>query len=240
MGQRVNPVGFRLGVTKTPHARWYANTEKQYADLIAQDCGIRKLIERRFRRAGISKIIIARSDHLNITLYVASVGIIIGKKGAIIDALKAELDAKYGVESKINVKEVKRIDTDGPIVANLIASKMEERSGGFKIHVRRAMQAAMDAGALGIKVMCSGRLGGAEIARDEEFVKGSVPLQTLQADISYGNSTAFTTAGTCGVKVWVYNGMIRRKYNPFDGMSDRFSRNATADQERIEDQNAIA
>jgi small subunit ribosomal protein S3 len=235
MGQRVNPYGFRLGVTKVPHARWYASTEKEYASMIGQDAQIRDMLEKKFRRAGISKIIIARSDHLNITMFVSSVGMIIGKKGAIIDALKAELDSKYGIETRINVKEVKRVDTDGAIVSNLIATKMEERSGGFKMHVKRAMQSAMDAGALGIKVLCSGRLGGAEIARDEEFVKGSVPLQTLQADISYGSSTAYTTAGTCGVKVWIYNGMNRRKYNPFEGLSDRVSRHATMDHERNED-----
>jgi len=235
MGQRVNPYGFRLGINKVPHSRWFASTKSEYAQLLGRDHEVRSMIEKRYRKAGISRVITAYIDgQYHVMIYAQMVGVLIGKKGAIIDSLKNEIDAKYGVDSRINVKEIKRADTDAAVVSNTIALKMEERSGGFKMHVKRAMQAAMDAGAKGIKVLCSGRLGGAEIARDEEFVKGSVPLQTLQANISYGSSTAFTTAGTCGVKVWIYNGMDRRKYNPFEGLQDRFSKTAAAEQERAE------
>lgn len=221
MGQRSSPIALRLGINRAHDARWFADTKTEYAQQLADDIKLRKLLEKRFKQAGISRIIIARGMYIDVTIHVANVGMIIGKKGATIDALKQELDRMFKTDVRINVKEVQNPDADAQVVAQFLATKMEQR-GAFKTHVKKAISAAMRAGAKGIKVFLTGRLGGAEIARDEEFHEGSVPLQRLNAHIGYGVATAHTTSGTCGVKVWIYT-HDNRVFNPFEGLHDKIS-----------------
>lgn len=231
MGQRSNPIGLRLGIVGAGDARWYSNNKAEYAARFNQDYQIRTLLKRRFREAGLSRIIIARSLTVDITMYAAKVGLIIGKKGVVIESLKNELDSKFGIDAKINVKEIKQPDTDAQYIADSLAMKMEQR-GSFKIHVKRAIQSAMAQGVLGIKIYCKGRLNGTEIARAEEFMEGSVPLQTFRANILYGISTAHTSSGTCSVQVSVYKHDHIKEYNPFEGLQDRISKDFAAEQNR--------
>lgn len=235
MGQRVNPFGIRLKINKTHNSVWYTRDPKQYAAFVAEDHRIRGFIGKKFRRAGVSSVVIARSKQITVTIYAKFVGYIIGKKGSIIDALRLDLEKMCGCPVNINVKEVAKPDLDAAIVANDIALALEGKGASFKVIVKRTMQTTMDAGALGIKLLLSGRLGGAEIARKEPFSRGSVPLQTFQADISSGQATAFTQAGTIGVKVSIYRGMYRGKYNPFEHMTDKISQqvNSQVNQERF-------
>lgn len=221
MGQRSNPIGLRVGIIRGTDSRWFANSQKEYAAFLGKDVAVRQLITKKFAQAGISRIIINRSHVMTVTIYTAYAGMIIGKKGAIIDALKLELQALAGTEVRIDIKEVKKPEADAQIVADALAKKMEGH-GGFKMHVKMAMQAAMRQGALGIKVIVKGRLNGVAIARFEEFTEGSVPMQTLRSAVNYGLAAARTPSGTCGVKVWIYTGQVL-KYNPFEGTDESFS-----------------
>ncbi len=207
MGQKVNPIGLRLGINRTWDSRWFAK-KGDYAKLLHQDMQIRKLIEEKLAQAGVSKIIIERpAQKARVTIHSARPGIVIGKKGQDIDNLKNELQKLVGSEVSLNILEVRKAETDATLIADSIAQQLERRVS-FRRAMKRSVQSALRLGAEGIRVNCSGRLGGAEIARMEWYREGRVPLHTLRADIDYGTSTAFTTYGTCGVKVWVFKGEI--------------------------------
>jgi len=206
LGQKTNPVGFRLGVIKTWNSNWF--DEKNFADKLQEDLKLRKYIRNRMKNAGISKIQIDRTPkHITITIHTAKPGIVIGRKGLEVDKLKEELQRVTGKDVQLNVNEIKRPELDAYLVANNIAHQLEA-----KIFYRRAMKksitAAMRMGAEGIKIICSGRLGGAEMARTEQYKDGRIPLHTLRADIDYAVSTAITTYGCIGVKVWICKGEV--------------------------------
>jgi len=206
MGQKVNPISLRLGINKTWDSRWYA--EKDYASLLHQDFAIRKYLMENLQQAGISRVIIerlARKARLNI--YTARPGVLIGKKGADIEKLKQKLSDLTKADVTINIVEVRKPELDAKLIADGIAQQIERRVS-FRRAMKRAMQSAMRLGAMGIRISCSGRLGGAEIARIEGYREGRVPLHTFRSDIDYGLGVAKTTYGTCGVKVWVYKGEI--------------------------------
>ncbi|MCB1113556.1 MAG: 30S ribosomal protein S3 [Chlamydiia bacterium] len=205
MGQKVNPTGFRLVVNRKWKSKWFAN-KKDFGDLLIEDDMLRKHLMKKSICQGTSKIIIRRmSDKIEITIVTARPGLVIGKKGAEIDQLKVELSKMTGKEVWIEVEEIKRPDLDAKIIADGIAKQLERRIP-FRRAMKKALQQAMEAGALGIKIACSGRLGGAEIARTEWYKEGSTPLHTLRADIDYANGRAETTYGSIGIKVWVYRG----------------------------------
>jgi small subunit ribosomal protein S3 len=209
MGQKVNPHGLRVGIIKDWDSKWYA--EKDFADCLVEDYNIRTFLKKKLYAAGVSKIEIERaSDRVKVTIYTAKPGVVIGKGGAEIEKVKSEL-AKYTTKKLVvDIKEVKRPDRDAQLVAENIALQLENR-----VSFRRAMKSCMGrcrkAGALGIKTSCSGRLGGADMARTEFYSDGTIPLQTLRADIDYGFAEADTTYGKVGVKVWVYNGEVLPK-----------------------------
>lgn len=205
MGQKVNPTGFRLIRTRDWRSRWYAN-KKEFGTLLIEDQLIRAYLLKKPACQGTSQIRIRRmSGKIEVTIVTARPGMVIGKKGAEIDILKGELSKLTGKEVWVEVEEIKRPDLDAKIVADSIAKQLERRIP-FRRAMKKAMQATMDAGALGIKVQCSGRLGGAEIARTEWYKEGSTPLHTIRADINYGTGRAETTYGSIGVKVWIYRG----------------------------------
>lgn len=207
MGQKVNPVGFRLVMNRKWRSKWFAN-KKEFGDMLAEDNMLRKHLLKKSILQGTSDIIIHRkSDKIEITIVTARPGLVIGKKGAEIDQLKVELSKMTGKEVWVEVEEIKRPDLDAKIIADGIAKQLERRIP-FRRAMKKALQQAMEAGALGIKIACSGRLGGAEIARTEWYKEGSTPLHTLRADIDYANGRAETTYGSIGVKVWVYRGEI--------------------------------
>jgi len=207
MGQKVNPIGFRLGINKTWDSRWYSG--KEYGKLLHEDLAIRNYVHKTLVQAGISKVIIERpAKKARLNIYTARPGVLIGKKGADIEKLKQKLSAIAKVEVSVNIVEVRKPELDAKLIADGIAQQIERRVS-FRRAMKRAMQSAMKLGALGIRVNCSGRLGGAEIARMEWYREGRVPLHTLRSDIDYGIGTAKTTYGTCGVKVWVYKGEIK-------------------------------
>ena len=208
MGQKVNPIGLRLGVNRTWDSRWYANT-KDYARLLHEDIKIRAFLREKLNAAGISKIIIERPlKKCRVTVHTAKPGVVIGKKGADIEKLRKELSKMApGAEVHLNLVEVRKPETDSNLVAEGVAQQLERRVA-FRRAMKRAMQSAMRLGAQGIRINVSGRLGGAEIARMEWYREGRVPLHTLRADVDYGTATAFTTFGTCGVKVWIFKGEI--------------------------------
>ena len=206
MGQKVNPIGLRLGINRTWDSRWYADAN--YADLLHEDLNIRNFLRKRLQQAGISRIIIERpAKKARITIHTARPGVVIGKKGADIEKLRTELQKMTDSEVHLNIVEIRKPEIDATLVAENIASQLERRVA-FRRAMKRAVQSAMRLGAQGIRIQCGGRLGGAEIARTEWYREGRVPLHTLRADIDYGESTAFTTYGTCGVKVWVFKGEI--------------------------------
>lgn len=206
MGQKVHPVGFRLGVNKTWSSKWFAS--KDYGTKLHEDLQIRKHIKNNLKFAGISKIDIERAvKKVKISVYSARPGLIIGKKGAGVDQIKKDLQKFTSDEILLNIVEVKRPETDAQLISENIALQLEKRVA-FRRAMKKAIFNARKFGAKGIKVRCSGRLGGAEIARTEWYVEGSVPLQTLRADIEYGTAEAHTTFGVIGLKVWVYNGDI--------------------------------
>ncbi len=206
MGQKVNPHGLRVGIIKDWDSKWYA--EKEFADYLVEDYDIRKFLKKRLYSAGVSHIEIERSSgRVKVILYTAKPGVVIGKGGAEIEKVKNELSKKIGKKVVIDINEVKRPDRDAQLVAENIALQLENRIS-FRRAMKSTMQRTMRAGALGIKTAVSGRLGGADIARTEFYSEGTIPLQTLRADIDYGFAEADTTYGKVGVKAWVYNGEI--------------------------------
>lgn len=207
MGQKVNPTGMRLGVNQTWVSRWFAS--KSYGDLLHEDLKIRKFLTKRLgQQAGVARIIIERpAGKCRVSIHSARPGVVIGKKGADIEKIKSELSKFTSAEVSLNIIEVRKPEIDSKLVAENIANQLERRVA-FRRAMKRAVQSAMRLGALGIRINCGGRLGGAEIARMEWYREGRVPLHTLRADVDYGTATAFTTMGTCGVKVWIYKGEI--------------------------------
>ncbi|HXV74565.1 MAG TPA: 30S ribosomal protein S3 [Sphingomonadales bacterium] len=207
MGQKVNPVGLRLGVNRTWDSRWYAD-KKTYGALLHEDFKIRDYLMQELKQAAISRIVIERpAKKARVTIYSARPGIIIGKKGADIERLRKNVAALCEGEVTVNLIEIRKPELDAQLIADGIAQQLERRVS-FRRAMKRAIQSAMRLGAGGIRVNCSGRLGGAEIARMEWYREGRVPLHTLRADIDYAESTAHTAYGTCGVKVWVFKGEI--------------------------------
>ena len=207
MGQKINPVGLRLGINRTWDSRWYADTA-DYGRLVHEDLKMRKAIKDQLKQAGISRIIIERPHKKCIvTIHTARPGLVIGKKGADIEVLRQKLGKMTDDEVRVNLVEIRKPEIDATLVAEDIARQLERR-GSFRRAMKRAIQNSMRLGALGIRVMVSGRLGGAEIARTEQYAEGSVPLHTLRADIDYGTAEAETTYGIIGVKVWIYKGEI--------------------------------
>ena len=211
MGQKTHPLGMRLGIIKDWDARWYA--EKDYAKLLHEDLKIRKLVKERFFNAGVARIELERAANMvKITIHTAKPGMVIGKGGTMVDEFRKELEKKTSRQISINIIEVKKPDLDAQLVAESIASQLERRIA-FRRAMRQAKQKAMKMGAQGIKIAVSGRRGGAEIARTEWTPEGSVPLQTLRADIDYGFAEAYTTYGKIGVKVWIYKGEVLPERN---------------------------
>ena len=206
MGQKINPIGFRVGINRTWDSRWYVG--RDYADTLHKDIKLREYLNKRLAQAGISKIIIERAANKTmVTIHSARPGIIIGKKGADIEKLRQDLTKQVGGEVSLNILEIRKPEIDAKLIAENIANQLERRVA-FRRAMKRSVQAAMRLGAQGIRINCSGRLGGTDIARMEWYREGRVPLHMLRADIDYGVATAFTTYGTCGVKVWVFRGEV--------------------------------
>ena len=209
MGQKVNPYGIRLGINKTWSSRWFSKNE--YTKLLHQDLKIKNYVEQKLKNASISKINIERAaKKLRLSIYSSRPGIIIGKKGADIETLKNDLSKMSNLEVFLDIKEVRKPEVEAKLVAENIASQLEKRIS-FRRAMKKAVQSAMRLGAKGVKVVCSGRLGGAEIARTEKYHEGSVPLHTLRGDIDYSTAEAETTYGICGIKVWINKGEILSK-----------------------------
>ena len=207
MGQKVHPTGARLGIIKDWNSKWYAEGT-EFADCLVEDQKIRKYLKKKEYEAGISKIEIERTAKMvKVNVYTAKPGILIGKGGAGVEALKAEVSKLIGKDVNLNIVEVKNIDTDAQLVAENIAGQLERRIS-FRRAMKQCMQKSLKAGALGIKTSVSGRLGGADMARTEFYKEGNIPLQTLRADIDYGFAEADTTYGKIGVKVWIYKGEV--------------------------------
>ena len=206
MGQKVNPIGLRLGINRTWDSRWFA--DGNYADLLHEDLRIRNYLRQRLQQAGVSRIVIERpAKKARITIHTARPGVVIGKKGADIEKLRGALQKMTESEVHLNIVEIRKPEIDARLVAENIANQLERRVA-FRRAMKRAVQSAMRLGASGIRINCGGRLGGAEIARTEWYREGRVPLHTLRADVDYGEATAKTTYGACGVKVWVFKGEI--------------------------------
>tara|TARA_B100001057_G_scaffold379731_1_gene385332 strand:+ start:1765 stop:2442 length:678 start_codon:yes stop_codon:yes gene_type:complete len=209
MGQKVNPYGIRLGINKTWSSRWFS--KKEYTKLLHQDLRIKNYVEKKLKNASISKINIERAaKKLRLSIYSSRPGIIIGKKGADIETLKNDLSKMSNLEVFLDIKEVRKPEVEAKLVAENIATQLEKRIS-FRRAMKKAVQSAMRLGAKGVKVVCSGRLGGAEIARTEKYHEGSVPLHTLRGDIDYSTAEAETTYGICGIKVWINKGEILLK-----------------------------
>ena len=207
MGQKVDPTGFRIGVIRDWSSKWYADS-RNFADYLVEDQKIRKFLKKKLYLAGISKIEIERTAKaVKANVYAAKPGIIIGKGGAGVESVKAELTKLINKDINLNIVEVKNVDTDAQLVAENIANQLERRIS-FRRAMKQCMQKSVKAGALGIKTAVSGRLGGADMARTEFYKEGNIPLQTLRADIDYGFAEANTTYGKIGVKVWIYKGEI--------------------------------
>jgi small subunit ribosomal protein S3 len=205
MGQKINPTGFRLAVSRNWASRWYASN-RDFAGMLAEDIKVREYLKGKLKNAAVSRVVIERpAKNARITIYSARPGVVIGKKGEDIEKLKKDLAAKLGVPVAVNIEEVRKPEIDAKLIADSITQQLEKRIM-FRRAMKRAMQNAMRLGALGIKIMSSGRLNGIEIARCEWYREGRVPLHTLRADIDYGTSEAKTTYGVIGVKVWVYKG----------------------------------
>ncbi|TDI55692.1 MAG: 30S ribosomal protein S3 [Alphaproteobacteria bacterium] len=206
MGQKVNPIGLRLGIIRTWDSRWYA--EDDYGTLLHEDLRIRKYLRERLAQAGVSRIVIERpAKKARITIHTARPGVVIGKKGQDIERLRADLARMTKGDVHLNIVEIRKPEIDARLVAENIAQQLERRVA-FRRAMKRSVQSAMRLGAEGIRINCGGRLGGAEIARMEWYREGRVPLHTLRADIDYGEATGKTTYGTCGVKVWIFKGEI--------------------------------
>lgn len=204
MGQKVNPIGIRLGIVKDWNSTWYAS--KNYAQLLNQDINLRKDLKKKLMSAAVSRIQIARpANNAVVTIHTARPGVLIGKKGGGIEALRNEISQKLGVPVHLNIEEVRKPELDSTLVAESIAQQLEQRVM-FRRAMKRAVTSALKSGAKGIKICVSGRLGGAEIARSEWYREGRVPLHTFRADIDYGTAESKTTYGIIGVKVWIFKG----------------------------------
>lgn len=205
MGQKIHPTGFRLSVTRNWGSRWYANS-KSFSKMLNEDIEVRDYLKKKLAHASVGRVVIERpAKNARITVYSARPGVVIGKKGEDIEHLKADLQRIMGVQVHVNIEEIRKPETDAQLIADSIAQQLEKRIM-FRRAMKRAMQNAMRLGAQGIKIMSSGRLNGAEIARREWYREGRVPLHTLRADIDYGTSEAKTTYGVIGIKVWVFKG----------------------------------
>jgi len=206
MGQKVNPHGLRVGVIKDWDSKWYADAE--FSDYLVEDYNIRKYLKKKLYSAGVAKIEIERAaDKVRVTVFTAKPGVVIGKGGQEIEVTKQELSKMTGKNVLVDIKEIKRPDKDAQLVAENVAQQLENRVS-FRRAMKSCMSRTMKAGALGIKAACSGRLGGADMARTEFYSEGTIPLQTLRADIDYGFAEADTTYGKVGVKVWIYKGEV--------------------------------
>jgi small subunit ribosomal protein S3 len=206
LGQKVNPIGLRLNITRTWDSIWYA--DKDYAANLHQDQQIRKYLKKKLYHAGVSRIVIERTgDKVRVKLFTARPGIVIGKKGAEIENLKKDIEQKFGRECMLDIQEVRRPEADAQLVAENITSQLEKRIA-FRRAIKKAISSALRFGVKGIKISCSGRLGGAEMSRTEWSKEGRVPLHTLRADIDYGMAEASTTYGQIGVKVWIFKGEV--------------------------------
>jgi small subunit ribosomal protein S3 len=205
MGQKIHPIGFRLSVTRDWTSRWYANS-KVFAQMLKGDIDVRDYLKKKLAHASVGRVVIERpAKNARVTIFSARPGVVIGKKGEDIEALKKELQRRMGVPVHVNIEEIRKPETDAQLIADSIAQQLEKRIM-FRRAMKRAMQNAMRLGAQGIKIMSSGRLNGAEIARREWYREGRVPLHTLRANIDYGTAEAKTTYGIIGIKVWVYKG----------------------------------
>lgn len=212
MGQKTHPIGFRLGVNKTWKSRWFS--VREYVAFLHEDLKLREFLKKKLRHAGISKIEIERvANKAKINIHTARPGIVIGKKGSGIDQIRAETQKMAKAEIFLNILEVRKAEADAQLIAESIADQLEKRIA-FRRAMKKAMSQAFKFGVSGIKIQCSGRLGGAEIARVERYAEGSVPLHTLRADIDYGFTEAYTTYGQIGIKVWVYRGEVLQKKTP--------------------------
>ncbi|MFO1154905.1 MAG: 30S ribosomal protein S3 [Rhodospirillales bacterium] len=206
MGQKVSPVGLRLGVNRTWDSRWFA--DENYADLLHEDLKIRKFLQKRLQQAGVSRIVIERpAKKARVTIHTARPGVVIGKKGADIEKIRQELAKLTSNDVHLNIVEIRKPEIDAKLVAEGIAQQLERRVSTRRA-MKRAVQSAIRLGAQGIRINCGGRLGGAEIARTVWYREGRVPLHTLRAHVDFGSATAKTTYGVCGVKVWIYKGDI--------------------------------
>jgi small subunit ribosomal protein S3 len=206
MGQKVNPIGLRLGINRTWDSRWFAR--KEYGNLLLGDLGLRDFLQKRLAQAGVSRVVIERAARkTRITLHTARPGVVIGKKGVDIEKLRTDIARLSNSEVSLNIVEIRKPEIEAKLIADNIAQQLERRVA-FRRAMKRAVQSAIRLGAQGIRINCSGRLGGAEIARMEWYREGRVPLHTLRADVDFGYGTAKTTYGVCGVKVWVFKGEI--------------------------------
>ncbi len=230
MGQKVHPIGFRLGITEDWRSRWYA--DKNYAETLENDLAIRSFLNKQLARAGVSRIEIERAgDKIKVIITTARPGVVIGKKGAEIDALRKKLEEVANGTVSIDVVEIKRPELDAVLIAQSVAEQLEGRVA-FRRAMRKAVQSARKSGAQGIRVQCSGRLGGADMSRREWYREGRVPLHTLRAKIDYGFATAATKMGSIGVQVWVYHGDVlpgQKNLSPALEGSSRPARRARSD-----------
>jgi small subunit ribosomal protein S3 len=210
MGQKIHPTGFRLSVSRNWASRWYAN-DRAYPQMLMEDLKVREYLRKKLKTASVGRVLIERpAKNARITIFSARPGVVIGKKGEDIELLKSDLARLIGVPVHVNIEEIRKPETDAQLIADSITQQLERRIM-FRRAMKRAMQNAMRLGALGVKIMSSGRLNGAEIARVEWYREGRVPLHTLRADIDYGFSEALTTYGIIGVKVWVYKGDLLKE-----------------------------
>lgn len=206
MGHKINPIGFRLGINRTWDSRWFA--DDNYADLLHEDLKIRAFLTKQLANASVSKVVIERpAKKARVTIYTARPGVVIGKKGADIEKLRQEVAKLTSAEVSLNIVEIRKPEIDAQLVADNIGQQLERRVSTRRA-LKRAVQNAMRQGAEGIRINCAGRLGGAEIARTVWYREGRVPLHTLRADVDYATSSAHTTYGVCGIKVWIYKGEI--------------------------------
>ena len=206
MGQKIKPIGLRVGINRTWDSRWFAG--RTYGDLLHKDIALRSHLMERLKPAGISRVVIERpAGRARITIYAGRPGLIIGKKGQDIEILRSDLAKRVGTDVSLNIVEVRKPEIDAKLVAENIAQQLERRIG-FRRAMKRAVQSAMRLGALGVRINCAGRLGGAEIARTEWYREGRVPLHTLRAEVDYAEATAFTTYGANGIKVWIFKGEV--------------------------------
>ena len=206
MGQKVKPIGLRLGINRTWDSRWFA--DKTYSDLLHKDIDVRNYLMTKLKSAAVSKVVIERpAGRARVTIYSGRPGLIIGKKGQDIEKLRNDLSKKLGMDVSLNILEIRKPEVDAKLVAENIAQQLERRVA-FRRAMKRSVQSAMRLGAAGVRINCAGRLGGAEIARTEWYREGRVPLHTLRADVDYGEAEANTTYGICGIKVWIFKGEI--------------------------------